>query len=172
MRSMLFLLLTPILLASCGAESKPAPSANSDLANLDACDLFPADEANAIVGGYVSGMSSTLEDAKGRDPLSCAYNAGSTEQPSILSLVVRLYPSPQRAERMLEASRDSLEKLTQGDLREVPNLGDGAFWAGGNLQQLHVRKAEKQLVITCQLPDPAASFAGAQKIAQAALGRL
>ncbi len=170
------LLLAPLLLAACGG---PAPSkggaergAAAPQPSIDACDLFPQDEATTIAGGYVSGMSSTLEDAKGRDPLSCAYNAGSTEQPRILSLLVRLHASPERAERTLASTRGSLEKLTRGDLKDVPNLGDGAFWAGGSLMQLHVRKGEKQLLITCQLADPATSFAGAEKIARAALGRL
>jgi hypothetical protein len=179
MRPRFFLLLAPLLLAACGGssgsksgEAKGVAAAKTAVSSIDACDLFPDDEANAIAGGYVSGMSSTLEDAKGRDPLSCAYNAGSTEQPRILSLVVRLHESPERAEKTLRATRGALDTLTHGDLKDVPNLGDGAFWAGGSLLQLHVRKGEKQLLITCQLNDPAASFAGAQKIAKAALGRL
>lgn len=177
MKSRTLLLLAPLLLAACGdsatkngGEGQGAQA--SVVTSLDACDLFPYDEANAIAGGYVSGMSSTLEDAKGRDPLSCAYNAGSTEQPRLLSLLVRLHENPERAERALRAARGSLDKLTRGDLKDVPTLGDGAFWAGGSLLQLHVRKGEKQLLITCQLNDPTASFAGAQKIAQAALARL
>ena len=179
MRPRLFLLLAPLLLAACGdsaasksGEAKGAAAAKPALSSIDACDLFPDDEANAIAGGYVSGMSSTLEDAKGRDPLSCAYNAGSTEQPRILSLVVRLHSNPEGAGGAFDAARAALDRLTHGDLKDVPNLGDGAFWAGGSLQQLHVRTGEKQLLITCQLNDPAASFAGAQKIAKAALGRL
>lgn len=179
MRPRTLLLLAPLLLASCGdsaasksGEEKGASPANPAVSPIDACDLFPDDEANAIAGGYVSGMSSTFEDARGRDPLSCAYNAGSTEQPRILSLVVRPHASPERAEKTLRTARGSLEKLTRGDLKDVPDLGDGAFWAGGSLLQLHVRKGEKQLLITCQLNDPASSFAGAQKIAQAALARL
>ncbi len=179
MRPRIFLLLAPLLLAACGGssgshsgEAKSTAAEKSAVSSIDACDLFPDDEANAIAGGYVSGMSSTLEDAKGRDPLSCAYNAGSTEQPRILSLVVRLHGTPERAERTLRTTRGALDTLTHGDLKDVPNLGDGAFWAGGSLMQLHVRQGEKQLLITCQLNDPAASFAGAQKIAKAALGRL
>ncbi len=174
MRPRLCLLLTPFLLISCDArtgptgETKPTAVAST----LDACDLFPNDEATAIAGSYVSGMSSTLEDAQGRDPLSCAYNAGSTEQPSLLSLVVRVHPSPERAASTLLAARGSLERMTRGDLRDIPNLGDGAFWAGGGLKQLHVRKGEKQILITCQLSEPAAALAGAEKIARAALARL
>ncbi|HXU32518.1 MAG TPA: hypothetical protein VN851_18270 [Thermoanaerobaculia bacterium] len=179
MRPRFFLLLAPLLLAACGGsaaskseEAKGATAEKPAASSIDACDLFPDDEANAIAGSYVSGMSSTFEDAKGRDPLSCAYNAGSTEQPRILSLLVRLHETPERAEKTLRATRGALDTLTHGDLKDVPDLGDGAFWAGGSLMQLHVRKGEKQLLITCQLNDPAASFAGAQKIAKAALGRL
>jgi hypothetical protein len=182
MRPRFLLLLAPLLLAACGDSTAPksgktegaAPAVAGLPANsaIDACDLFPNDEANAIAGGYVSGMSSTLEDAKGRNPLSCAYNAGSTEQPRILSLLVRLHEDSERAEKALRSARGSLDSLTRGDLKDVPNLGHGAFWAGGSLQQLHVRQGEKQLLITCQLVDPAASFAGAEKIAKAALGRL
>ena len=177
MKPRTLLLLAPLLLAACGDSAAPkggegqgTPAAA--VSSLDACDLFPYDEANAIAGGYTSLMSSTLEDAKGRDPLSCAYNAGSTEQPRILSLVVRLHESPERAERALRAARGSLDRLTRGDVKDLPDLGDGAFWAGGTLLQMHVRRGEKQLLVTCQLNDPASSFAGAQKIARAALGRL
>src|SRR5262245_7207635 len=178
------LLATAVLLAACGGGSEPgtggAKAGPADAKTtaapappaIDACVLFSYEEASAIAGGYVSGMSSTLEDAQGRDPLTCAYNAGSTEQPQILSLVVRLHPSPERAESTLAAARKALTTMTRGDLSDVPELGDGAFWAGGGLRQLHVRKGEKQLLVTCQLLDPEAARNGAKKIAEQALARL
>ena len=161
-----------LLLAGACGPSTPSGANAADSPKIDACELFTMEDAAAVAGESVSGMSSTLEDAKGRDLLSCAYNAGNTNQPRILSLVVRVHPSAEAAASTLEATQSALSPMVRGDVRSVPGLGDGAVWAGGSLQQLHVRKGDKQLLITAQIGDGAIAFEAAKKIAERVLARL
>jgi hypothetical protein len=51
-------------------------------------------------------------------------------------------------------------------------LGDGAFWVGGTLQQLHVRKGAEQLIITSQPGEGKDPLSVAKAIAGKALARL
>lgn len=154
------------------AKSDSESDSKSKAIKIDACELFPADEASAIAGEQVSWMSSTLEDAVGRDPLNCSYNAGTTENPRILSLIVRPAPSPDRAARMHKAARSSFETMVRGEIRDLPNLGESAFWAGGNIQQLRVLSGAHELAVTVNLGADKDGAAAAQKIAAQALERL
>ncbi len=173
-----------LTLGACGGKSEPkvgdtsspqsttTPDSKANAVKIDACELFPADEASAIAGEQVSWMSSTLEDAVGRDPLNCSYNAGTTENPRILSLIVRPAPSPERAARMHKAARSSFETMVRGEIRDLPNLGESAFWAGGNIQQLRVLSGAHELAVTVNLGADQDGAAAAQKIAAQALERL
>ena len=78
----LFVATLSASLAGCrgGADSKAgAPP------NVDACQLFTEEDARTIAGETLAAMSSTIDEAKGRNPLECIYNSGSLEQPRILS---------------------------------------------------------------------------------------
>lgn len=177
LRSLLAVLLT-VALSACGskepaAEEPAAQEAAAPAAQVDACELFTQEDAQAIAGESVSFMSSTLEDARGRDPLQCAYNAGNTDNPRILSLLLRRpHESAEQAAGIHEATRSSLEKMTRGDLQPVPGLGDDAFWAGGNLQQLHVLSGRHRFIATALLGEGADSHAAARRIADVVLARL
>ena len=165
-------LASPQSAANPNSKSDSESDSKSKPIKIDACELFPADEASAIAGEQVSWMSSTLEDAVGRDPLNCSYNAGTTENPRILSLIVRPAPSPERAARMHKAARSSFETMVRGEIRDLPNLGESAFWAGGNIQQLRVLSGAHELAVTVNLGADKDGAAAAQKIAAQALERL
>ncbi|HEX4965292.1 MAG TPA: hypothetical protein VF173_31070 [Thermoanaerobaculia bacterium] len=160
------LLLLAVAVA-CGPAEKVTPPLK-----VDACALFTEEDARSIAGESIAGMSSTLDEARGRDPGQCIYNSGNLEQPRILSLLIRQHRSPEAAKRTQEASRSTFATISQGHVQDVPGLGDGALWVGGTLQQLHVLRGAVELVITVQSPDGTDQLKPARQIAEKALTRL
>jgi hypothetical protein len=161
-------LLLSALLAGCGgADSKPGAPLN-----VDACQLFTEQDAQSIAGDTLAAMSSTLDEAKGRNPLECIYNSGSLEQPRILSLLIRPQRSASAAKDFLESSRSALSSMSGGKVQDVSGLGNGALWVGGRIQQLHVVTGNLQLIITAQSPDGTDQLDRARQIATRVLERL
>ncbi|MES1210737.1 MAG: hypothetical protein ABUL63_00255 [Acidobacteriota bacterium] len=134
--------------------------------------LFPVQEALTYGDGSVSTMSSTLEDASDRNPMVCSYNAGTSSKPRLFKLEIRAVASAKAAARQIEASRDFLKRLTNGEVQEVPGLGQKALWAGGELQQLQVLEGNLILVATAQTANAPKSLYIAKLIAKNALDRL
>lgn len=164
-------LLAFALAAGCGTSPESETVANP-AAQIDACTLFTWEDAKAVAKESVAGMSSTLDDARGRDPGQCVYNSGTLDQPRILSLLLRHFPNPASAKRVLTSSRSTFANMSGGEVQEVPGLGDGALWVGGRIQQLHVVRGSTQLVITVQSPDGTDQLGAARQIADKALARL
>ncbi len=163
------LLLAAALAAGCGPGARPDPDA--DL-RINACALFSAQDAQGVAGDTLAVMSSTMEDARGHNPCECIYNTGSLEQPRILSLLVRRNRNAEAAKALQASSRAPLAAMAGGKVVDVPGLGDGAFWLGGKLQQLHVLTGSRQLVVTVQSPDGSDQLAPARQIASRAVARL
>ena len=163
------LLMLPLLavLVACGRSEKPVPPLK-----VDACTLFTEEDAREVAGDTIAAMASTLDEAVGRDPGQCIYNSGTLEQPRILSLVIRQFPTRESAKRVQEGSHSTLASMSGGQVQDVPGLGEGALWAGGRLQQLHVLHGAVQLVITVQSPDGTDQLKPARAIAERALARL
>jgi hypothetical protein len=173
------LLIAPFLLAAtlaalivgCGRSS--GSNAGADLPpKVDACALFTEQDAQSIAGEMLASLSSTLDEAKGRNPLECIYNIGSLDQPRILSLLVRQHRGASGAKDFLESSRSTLSSMSGGKVQDVSGLGDGALWVGGRIQQLHVATRNLELVITVQSPDGTDQLPRARQIATRALERL
>jgi hypothetical protein len=166
-------LLLAGLLAGCGggADSEPAAETTPAATPINACDLLTFEEAKVIAGEPVAGLSSTLDDAVGRDPSQCVYNAGSLEAPRILGINVRRFPSARVAKRTFASSKSYLDNLGGGRLVEVPGLGEGAVWVGAKIQQLHVLRGDVVLVITSQ-GQPGKDLEAAKKIAAQAVKRM
>jgi hypothetical protein len=165
----LFPLLLGALLAACGSEA----GKTSDLTvpeQFDACAVLTFEDAHAFAGVPVAGVSSMLDDAVGRSRLECTYNAGTIENPRLLSLLVRPATSARAAARRVESSRSFLRTRAQGDVKEVSGIGDKALWAGGSAQQLHVSKGAVQLIVTMQAgKDP---LGAARKVAEKAFAAM
>jgi hypothetical protein len=163
--------LLAALLGACNPGSDPREAhAFRAPDKIEACLLFPFEEAQAIAGTSVATISSTYDDAVGRDTKMCAYNAGSIEAPQILSLEVRPAKTVREAERRQESGRSFLGTLSKGQIKDVSGVGDAALWAGGTVNQLHVRKGAVNLVVTIQAgQDP---LGGAKLAAERAFARL
>jgi hypothetical protein len=159
------------LFAGCGAGNDPREAhAFRAPEKVEACALFPYQEAQAIANMGVSTLSSTYDDAVGRDTKICTYNAGSVEVPQILGLEVRPAETVRDAERRQEAGRSFLGTLSKGEVQDVPGVGDAALWAGGTVEQLHARKGAVNIVVTIQAgKDP---LGAAKQVAERAFARM
>jgi hypothetical protein len=168
--SFLSLLVLAALAVGCGGgpDDQPVPAGPP----LDACALFTFDDARAVAGETIAPMASTFDEAKGRDPGECIYNSGRLDQPRVLSLLIRTHRSVARAKRLQESSRSTLGAMSRGKVQDVPGLGDGAFWVGGQLQQLHMRKGHRQFIIKVDSPDGTDQLPRARQIAVKVLERL
>ncbi len=159
-------------LTGCGSGSEAPEGPTFDTSTIDACVLFPVREALSYGEGSVSTMSSTLEDASDRNPMVCSYNAGTSSKPRLFKLEIRAAASAKAADRQIEASRNFLKRLTNGEIQDVPGLGQKALWAGGELQQLQVQEGNLILVATAQTVNAPRSLYIAKLIAKNALARL
>lgn len=170
--------LVLVALTACGGSETADPNETAagpafDPATLQACDLFTIEDALSLNGGKrVSTMSSTLEEASGRNNLVCSYNAGSRARPRLLGLDIRPAKTPAAAARQLESSRGFLKRLAGGELQEVPGVGDKAIWAGGELHQLHMVRGNLILVISAKTDNPPRSLYVAKIAAKRVLERL
>lgn len=164
------LLLAAVLAAGCGGSSDPKPD-EATTTKVDACQLFTYEDAQAVAGETLASMSSTLDEAVGRNPSQCIYNAGTLDQPQILSLQIREHRTPESARRLQESSRSSLGSMSGGKVQDVTGLGDGAVWVGGRIQQLHVISGSRQFIITVQSPDGTDQLPKARQIATRILER-
>jgi hypothetical protein len=143
------LVLLTLTLTACGGD----PESGTDLKvpeGFDACTILPQERAQAIAGKPVAGISSTLEDAQGRSPLYCPYNAGTMEQLQLIGLELRPAASPRVAASRMKSAQPYLERLSGGKtIQPVQGLGDEAYWVPG-LQQLHTRRGSIVIVATAQ----------------------
>ncbi|HJX30170.1 MAG TPA: hypothetical protein VJ885_19875 [Thermoanaerobaculia bacterium] len=161
--------LLALALTACGGSRA---SGGSDLTlpkDFDACSVLTFERATAIAGRPVAGITSTLDDAQGRSPLMCPYNAGTIEQPQMVSLELRPAVSPDSASRRMESARPHLERIAKTKAQPVEGLGEEAYWIVG-LQQMHVRKGSVQVVATVQSGD--APLDDARKLANEAFAAI
>jgi hypothetical protein len=169
-------------LAGCGPKAGPTGSETAKGAaappapQVAACTLFTMADAQAVLGEEeVVEMTSFLNEAqKTKDPAQCGYNAGS-DPSQLVRLEVRRAASPESAQGAFDSTRSLLAGSAPQDVPGLGNGADGAFWVGGTLQQLHVRRGATQLIITSQISQTGAGkdpLAIAKAIAGKALPRL
>lgn len=142
-------LLLTTLLTACGGAGSEGGAELTVPEGFDACAILTFERARAIAGKPIAGITSTLEDAQGRGPLYCPYNAGTIEVPELVGLEIRPLASSRVAASRMDSARPYLERLSKKTIQEVQGLGDEAYWVPG-LQQLHTRKGSVLVVATVQ----------------------
>ena len=148
MRSLLGASLALTLtLAACGGPQSGAEIKIPD--GFDACSILTPQRARAAAGKPIAEITSTLEDAQGRGPLYCPYNAGTTEQLQLIGLELRPANSPRVAASHMEAAKTYLERLSKRKIQPIQGLGDEAYWVPG-LQQLRTRRGPIEILATMQ----------------------
>lgn len=181
--STLTLALAALLAGGCGqggggkAGQRAGPASTGDKAGsgtqpaqVDACELLPPADVQAVSRDVAGSLSSTLDDAVGHDPTQCTYGLAGRVPPKVVGLVIRQSAAPDQAARLHEAAEAGLGSLAGSRVEPLAGLGDGAFWVGGRLQQLHVRKGATRLIFTVQLDRDA--LPAAKTLAAKALARL
>ncbi len=136
-----------------------------------ACELLTPADVEGVTREVSGSLSSTLEDAVGIAPGQCSYPVGSGEPPRVVSLAVRRFASPGQAASQQQAAESGLRSMVAGSqVEDLPRLGDGAFWVGGRIDQLNVRRGDTLLSFTVQLDKE--PLRAARRLADQALGRL
>ncbi|MBV8200101.1 MAG: hypothetical protein JOZ15_05695, partial [Acidobacteria bacterium] len=136
----------------------------------DACELLTAADVQTVTREVSGSLSSTLEDAVGRDPGQCSYSLGGAPS-RVVSLSLRRSPSAGEAASQQQLAESGLRSIAAGaPAEDLPHLGDGAFWVGGQIDQLNVRRGDTLLVFTVQLDKDA--LRAASDLAARALSRL
>ena len=168
-----------LLLGACGrqagtggAGSRNAGALPRAAAPIDACDLLAPEDIRQVSSEVSGSLSSTLDDAVGRDPSQCVFTLGSNLPPRVFSVQVRQAESAERAAALHHAAETGLGSLA-GGTRAEPGLGDAAFWVGGQLDQLHVLAGNRQLILTVQIdkdPEGAARILAAKALARLRAG--
>jgi hypothetical protein len=155
---------------AAGTAAKPPEPATGG-ALPAACELLTPGDVAGVTKEVSGSLSSTLEDAVGKDPSQCSYPVSADVPPRVISLAVRRFASPDRAASQQQAAEEGLRAMVTGaQVQDLPHLGDGAFWAGGQIDQLNVRRGDTLLSFTVQLDkDP---LDAARRLADKALGRL
>lgn len=133
---------------------------------VSACSLLTQEEAAAILGEPVE---KPTDSATGQTVTNCNWMTPSFHMVGIL---VRLASSPAEAETVrLEARRQS-KGLSGVDPQDVTGLGESAYWAGGDINQLNVFKGNYWLIITASKGKANDNLALAKAVAAKALPRL
>jgi hypothetical protein len=147
---------------ACGEQGGGRPAAP----HVVACNLFTPDDAQQVLGEPAEPMTSVLSEARGGDPATCGYNAGS-DTSRLVSLEVRQAQSPERARRQFESARGLL-----AGTQAIGGLGDAAFWVGRGVDQLHVLKGDLHLIVTSHPGPERDAQAAARMVAGRALSRV
>jgi|GEM_PF-1333146 len=156
---------------AAGGFATGAPAAHTGVALPDACVLLTPADVEGVTREASGSLSSTLEDAVGKDPTQCSYSLGGEVPPRVISLSLRRAPGAEEAASQQQAAEAGLRSMAAGaPVEELPRLGDGAFWIGGRIDQLNVRHGDTLLVFTVQLDHDA--FPAARTLAGKALARL
>jgi hypothetical protein len=175
------LVVACVVLAGCGhggggapAAGKPGAAGSAGTAGgplPDACELLTPADVEAVTHDASGSLSSTLEDAVGKDPTQCSYSLAGEVPPRMISLSLRRAPGAEEAASRQQAAEAGLRSIAAGaPVEELPGLGDGAFWIGGRIEQLNVRRGATLLVFTVQVDkDP---LGVARTLAGKALARL
>jgi hypothetical protein len=149
-----------------GAPAPPtAPAAPS--APLSACTLLTVEEASAIIGEAVD---EPHESGSGGAVSNCNWTAHSASGQGLGLLVRQAYSDHEAARVYTEAIAQS-KSLSNVEPQEVVGIGDKAYWAGGNLNQLNVFKGRYWLIIMAMVQEKEPQTV-AKQVAEKALERL
>ncbi len=169
----LVLLVAVLGLAGCGSDSeKPVtrrPSvvttADAPVKPVSACSLLTQEEVAAILNESVE---KPTDSATG--PVSnCNWMTPSLHMVGIL---VRRAASREEAETVRERAHQQSKTLSGVEPKDVAGLGDSAYWAGGNINQLNVFKGNYWLIITASKGKTIENLGLAKAVAEKALARL
>jgi hypothetical protein len=127
--------------AAARAMATAAPGA------LDASQVLTKADAEAVLGKEVG--DPTVSNTAGVVS-TCNYMA---KDLTGLHLLIRAAASPDAARVIFEEARKQAEAMSRVEPEPVSGLGDAAYWAGGDLNQLNVVKGRYWMIFSAPMAD-------------------
>ncbi len=118
-------------------------TASQDQPALNSCNWLTKTLAEQVLGGAVEGPSSRNVS---NVVSTCTYGTVGTPMKS-LTLLVRRAATRQESEQIFKQAKDESKAMSGAEPVQVKNLGDEAYWTGGSLNQLNVRKGDDWLIV-------------------------
>jgi len=175
-RLALFLLVALLSLVGCGNSggtdtgiiiNKPRIAQPETPAKaVSACSLLTQEEAAAILGEPVEKPANSTT---GGTVSNCNWMTSSFQ---MIGILVRLASTPEEAETVRNQAHQQSKSLSGVDPEDIPGLGENAYWAGGNINQLNVFKGKYWLIITASKGNGSENLTLAKAVAEKALPRL
>ncbi|HXO43260.1 MAG TPA: hypothetical protein VN999_17550, partial [Thermoanaerobaculia bacterium] len=113
-----------VVLAACGHDGGSAPAAGRSGAASsagtaggplpDACELLTPADVEAVTRDASGSLSSTLEDAVGKDPTQCSYSLASDVPQRMISLSLRRASGAEEAASRQRAAEAGLRSIAAG----------------------------------------------------------
>ena len=158
-------------LASCAKQTEPAATVAAKPEPIQACKLLPFEEADP---GNLDGLipaKSEIDVTVGEDFAKCMYSTFELP-PRSVAIELRRFASDSKARGAQESTVGYLPRLARADAETVAGVGDEATWAGGVLNQLHVRSGAMRVIVTVEVGEPETRRDRAAAVARKALERL
>jgi len=111
---------------------------------LDLTQVLTKADAEAILG---KGVSAPVVKTTAGKVVACTYTAKDLSE---ISMFVRVTSTPSKARLLFETANKHSKTLAKMRLNPVANLGDAAYWAGGDLNQLNVLKGRYWIIFSAQ----------------------
>jgi hypothetical protein len=170
----LVFLIAALGLTNCSSDPGPSVTRRPSVVTtpesrpkaVSACTLLTQEEAAAILGESVEKPTNS---AMGGTVSNCNWMTPSLHMVGIL---VRLAATPEEAETVRNEARRQSKSLSGVDTEDVAGLGENAYWAGGNVNQLNVFKGNYWVIITASKGKSSDNLALAKAVAEKALTRL
>jgi hypothetical protein len=134
---------------SAPSEPLPERSSTSPLAGIDACDIYPAEEAEATLKRPLREPENLLETEAMFSVTSCFY--ASAEDMFEYTGVILVAPSDGNANfsrATFEYSRQEAANFLQNEPVDVAGLGQDAYWVGGEIRTLFILHNSIQVHLT------------------------
>lgn len=159
-----------LLAPGCGGRKQPGPTG---LPPMDACLLLLPREAEAAAGGIeLDTVSAPLDSTVGDRSAKCSFGITLDGQLRLVSVEARRSDSAAETQEIFERAKRSLAKITRSAPVPVPNVGDEAVWAAGDLHQLQARWDRYIVIVTLEFGDEEQRPTIAAGLAAVAIERL
>jgi hypothetical protein len=140
------LALVTLVGAGCN-QNQPATQTTARQPAKIACDVLSGAEAATAFGAEVEkGKSNEIQEGDVK-VTTCAY-ATSVAPIKIMTLLLRRAENRVAAEEAFQETKSQSRDQSGVEPQEVFGLGDAAYWVGGSLNQLNVRKNEYWIILS------------------------
>ncbi|MFA4954709.1 MAG: hypothetical protein WC641_05345 [Patescibacteria group bacterium] len=139
------LALVALVGAGCN-QNQPVAQPTRQPAKI-ACDVLSGAEAATALGAVVEkGKSNEIQEGDVK-VTTCAY-ATLVAPVKIMTLLLRRAENRAAAEEAFQEAKSQSRDQSGVEPQDILGLGDAAYWVGGSLNQLNVRKNEYWIILS------------------------